>query len=60
MDDFVPLVEQAQTGDEQAYGELVQRFRDMAYGYAYAILKNFQLAEDAAQEAFVDTYPNSA
>ena len=58
MDDFVPLVEQAQTGDEQAYGELVQRFRDMAYGYAYAILKNFQLAEDAAQEAFVDAYRN--
>jgi RNA polymerase sigma factor (sigma-70 family) len=37
----------------EAYGQLVRQFRDMACGYAYAILGDFHLAEDAAQEAFV-------
>jgi len=36
-----------------AFAELVRRFQDMAYGYAYSILSDFHLAEDAAQEAFV-------
>ena len=36
-----------------AYGRLVQQFRDMACGYGYSILGDFHLAEDAAQEAFV-------
>lgn len=39
-----------------AYARLVQRFRDMACGYAYSILGDFHLAEDAAQEAFVTAF----
>jgi len=39
-----------------AFGQLVQMFRDMACGYAHAILGDFHLAEDAAQEAFVLAY----
>jgi RNA polymerase sigma factor (sigma-70 family) len=39
-----------------AFGELVKRFQDMAYGYAYSILGDFHLAEDAAQEAFIAAY----
>ena len=30
----------------------------MAVGYAYSILRDFHLAEDAAQEAFTEAYPN--
>ena len=30
----------------------------MAVGYSYAVLGDFHLAEDAAQEAFVEAYPN--
>ena len=37
----------------EAYGRLVEQFRDMACGYAYSILGDFHLAEDVAQEAFV-------
>ncbi|MBM3276931.1 MAG: hypothetical protein FJY95_02455 [Candidatus Handelsmanbacteria bacterium] len=48
-----PLIRRAQTGDHQAYALLVRRFQDMAVGYAYALLGDFHLAEDAAQEAFV-------
>ena len=47
-------------GDEAdrltAFGELVERFQDMVYGYAYSILGDFHLAEDAAQDAFVTAF----
>ena len=56
MDDLKPLVTRSQAGDADAYGELVRRFQDMAYGYAYALLHNLSLAQDAAQEAFVEAY----
>lgn len=37
----------------EAFGELVRLFQDMAYACAYAVLGDFRLAEDAAQEAFI-------
>ena len=54
MDDLNALFSQAQAGDLEAYGKIVRRFQDMAVGYAYSILGDFHLAEDAAQEAFVE------
>jgi len=50
------LVERSRAGDLEAFTEVVRRFQDMAHGYAYSILGDFHLAEDAAQEAFVDAY----
>ncbi len=41
---------------QAAYGDLVSRFQDMAYAYAYSILGDFHLAQDAAQEAFVQAW----
>jgi len=52
------LVLSAREGDENAYGVIVRRFQDMAVGYGYSILRDFQLAEDAAQEAFFEAYRN--
>lgn len=46
-----------------AFGEIVLRFQDMAYGCAQATLGDFHLAQDAAQDAFVEAYrslPNLA
>ncbi len=40
----------------EAFGELVARFQDMAFGCAYAVLGDFYLAEDAAQEAFINAW----
>jgi RNA polymerase sigma factor (sigma-70 family) len=40
----------------EAFGELVRRFQDMAFSCAYAVLCDFHLAEDAAQEAFVTAW----
>jgi RNA polymerase sigma factor (sigma-70 family) len=35
----------------EAFGQLVARFQDLAFGCAYAVLRDFYLAEDAAQQA---------
>lgn len=37
----------------EAFGELVIRFQDMAFGCAFAVLGDAYLAQDIAQEAFV-------
>jgi len=50
------LVIKARNGDIHAFEILVDNFKDMAIGYAYSILKDFQHAEDAAQEAFFQAY----
>jgi len=56
VEELTSLVIRAQDGDMSAYSQIVQRFQDMAYGSAYAILGNFHLAEDAAQEALIEAY----
>ena len=53
MEDVASLVESARSGDLDAFGLLVARFQDMAFGYAYAVLGDFHGAEDAAVEAFL-------
>jgi RNA polymerase sigma factor (sigma-70 family) len=52
------LVERSQLGDLDAYGQLVLKLQDMAYGYGYSLLGDFHSAEDAAQEAFIEAYRN--
>ena len=50
------LVVLAQTGDHEAYNKIVQRFQAMALSYAYSIVGDYELAEDARQEAFLGAY----
>ena len=52
------LVIKAQKGDRHAYSQIVKQFQDLAVGYAYSILRNFLLAEEAAQEALIEAYLN--
>jgi RNA polymerase sigma factor (sigma-70 family) len=56
MGEWRQLIQAAQSGDVEAFDLLVVRFRDMAVGYAYSILRDFGLAEDASQEAFIQAY----
>lgn len=56
VEEMVELIRKAQHSDPEAYAEIVLRFQDMAYGYAYAVLNDFQMAQDAAQEAFIEAY----
>ncbi|MBN1516687.1 sigma-70 family RNA polymerase sigma factor [Candidatus Sumerlaeota bacterium] len=46
----------AQKGDQQATDEIYRRFKDMAFSYAYSMLGDMELAEDARQEAFLQAY----
>jgi RNA polymerase sigma factor (sigma-70 family) len=58
MKELRDLVNQAQSAHQPAeqmaaFAELVKRFRSMACAYAFSILGDLHLAEDAAQDAFV-------
>jgi RNA polymerase sigma-70 factor (ECF subfamily) len=50
------LIGLAKDGDVRAYGELVERYRDVAFRTAWLIVRNAADAEDAAQEGFVKAY----
>lgn len=50
------LIELAKDGDVQAYGELVTRYRELAFRTAFLITRSAADAEDAAQDAFVKAY----
>lgn len=56
MDELKSLVDRARNGDLDAFGMIVGRFQDMALAYAYSLTGDFHLAEDAAQEAFIQAY----
>lgn len=58
MQTLPALVCAAQAGDHQAFSTLVTRFQDMAFATAVAIVADAQLAEDVAQEAFLEAYIN--
>ena len=58
--DWLENVERAREGDPVAFDTLVRRFRHMAVAYAYSLLGDFHLAEDAAQEAFVRAFRDIA
>jgi len=50
------LVEAVARADDDALGELYDRFGKVAYGLAYRILQDAALAEDAVQEAFLQIW----
>lgn len=56
MQTLASIVTRAQTGNLQAFSTLVTRFQDMAFATAFSILGNAQLAEDVAQEAFLEAH----
>ena len=52
------LIVAAQDGDLDAFGAIVTRFQGMARASAYTLLDDAGLAEDVAQEAFIEAYQN--
>lgn len=60
MDSLDSLVRAAQEGEDEAFNQIVERFQDMAYASAYALIEDMQLAQDIAQEAFLEAYLNVA
>ncbi len=49
-------VRNAQNGDVAAFSELVRMYQDAVYGVAYAMVGNFQDAQDIAQGAFIQAW----
>src|SRR5215475_7985308 len=64
VEEIAPLIARATAAraaraeKSQAFGEIVRRFQDFAFACAYAMLGDFHLAEDAAQEAFLSAWRN--
>lgn len=57
---MIRLVTRAARGERPAYDDLVRAFQDRAVALAVATLGDYQLAEDAAQEAFVEAFRDIA
>ncbi len=49
-------VRRARNGDVSSYEQIVKRFQAFAFSQAFSILGDSHLAEDAVQEAFLETY----
>ena len=58
METLKPVFERAKRGDLKAYEQIVKGFQDLAVGYGFALLRDFHLAQDAAQEAFTEAWLN--
>src|SRR6266540_4460992 len=50
------LLEATRTGDEDAFGELVNRYRNQITSYIYRMTNDYDGAVDLAQETFVRLY----
>ncbi|MDX1600018.1 MAG: sigma-70 family RNA polymerase sigma factor [Anaerolineales bacterium] len=51
-------IRQARSGDDRAYGRLVEAFEGPVYNVCFRMLGDPQEAEDAAQETFLKAYRN--
>ena len=52
IDAEIELIEAARAGDLDSFGKLCERYYAPMVAVAYSVLRDHQLAEDAAQEAF--------
>jgi len=50
------LIAQSLNGDTEAYGQLVDRYKNVIYYHCFAILRDEDAAEDMAQETFIAAY----
>ena len=50
------LIEQAKKGDEDAFAEIVRRYKNPIVNYLYRFLNDYEEAVDLAQETFVRVY----
>ena len=50
------LVERCRTGDDAAFGELVDRYKDLVYGLIYRLTPDRGRVDDLAQDVFLKVY----
>ncbi|MBM3900513.1 MAG: sigma-70 family RNA polymerase sigma factor [Verrucomicrobia bacterium] len=56
MPDDMPLVRRAQSGDDEAYEELIRRHQHRIYGLCYHLTSNHEDAADLAQDALIKAW----
>ncbi|MFL2753349.1 MAG: sigma-70 family RNA polymerase sigma factor [Gammaproteobacteria bacterium] len=56
MKDDIALVNLVKKGDKKAYNVLVLKYQDRLVFSVYKFLKDYELAQDIAQEAFIKAY----
>lgn len=54
------LIERVLAGERDFYGAIVQRYQDMMFRVAYAIVLDEEAAADMVQDAFIRAYTNLA
>lgn len=52
------VVGRARDGDHDAFGEIVETYRDRLFGLAIGILRDRSAAEDVVQETFIKAFKN--
>ena len=50
------LIERCRTGDDTAFAELVDRYKDLVYGLIYRMVGDRGLADDLAQDVFLKVH----
>ncbi|MBI1929839.1 sigma-70 family RNA polymerase sigma factor [Candidatus Poribacteria bacterium] len=58
MFDDERLVQRCLNGEKEAFGALVDKYKNAVYGLAYRMVHKFHDAQDIGQEAFIDAYKN--
>lgn len=59
MDEFVKSrIKQVRKGDQNAFGEVVELYKDKVFQLCFRMLGNSHEAEDISQEAFIRAYIN--
>ena len=54
------VIARARTGDQQAFAQLIGRYKHMVYTTVHRVLRNREEAEEATQDAFVKVYQHLA
>ena len=50
------LIERCRSGDDTAFGEFVDRYKDLVFGLVYRMVADRSLAEDLAQDVFLKVH----
>ena len=56
MSDDHELIERCRLGDDTAFGELVNRYKDLVYGLIYRMVPDREMADDLSQEVFIKVH----
>jgi len=54
--DEAALIERCRTGDDIAFGELVERYKQLVYGMVWRLTSDRSRTDDLAQEVFLKIY----